>query len=200
MIKEKIIIYSITEFLEKGSFKTTMDELAKGLKISKKTIYKFFPSKVILLEKMLNYFQEKVKTELFNIVESDKSKIDKLIEVGSFFAKFSLRMSKTKIIDFSKNEPKLWKVIDNFRTHVLEHVWEVIIVEGKQEGLIVDKNNKIILTIILSSLKGIINPSFLTTNNISIKNAFEEIFPILINGILTEKGRKEFENQEWKIK
>ena len=66
MIKEKIIIYSITEFLEKGSFKTTMDELAKGLKISKKTIYKFFPSKVILLEKMLNYFQEKVKTELFN--------------------------------------------------------------------------------------------------------------------------------------
>ena len=61
--EKKILEYAITQYLDKGSYKTTMDELAKGLKISKKTIYKFFPSKVILLEKMLNYFQEKVKSE-----------------------------------------------------------------------------------------------------------------------------------------
>lgn len=198
--ENKIIDFATSQFIENGSFKTTMDQLAKGLKISKKTIYKFFPSKSLLMEKVITLFQDNIKIKLFKIVESDKSIIEKMILVGSFFVKFSLKMNKTKILDFLQKEPALWQQIDEFRTHVIEHVWEILILEGKKEGLIINKNDKIILTIILSSLRGVINPHFLTKNKISITQAFEESFAIIINGILTEKGKKEFEKQEWEIK
>lgn len=198
--EKKILEYAITQFLDNGSYKTTMDELAKGLKISKKTIYKYFPSKTILMERVLSFLQEKTKRELYQIVDSENCFLEKFVGIASYFAAFSIKMSKNKFIDFLKTELKLWDAVDDFRTHVIEHVWEVIIRQGKEEDFIIDKNEKIILTMILSSLKGIVNPTFLTENNITIKTAFDETFFILINGILTEKGKIAFEKLDWKLK
>jgi AcrR family transcriptional regulator len=195
---EKIVNYSTTEFLKNGFYKTTMDQLAKGMKISKKTIYKFFPSKTMLLEKVVQKFQKKITSELDLIIESDKSIVEKIKDLGSFFAHFSVIINKKILNDFLKHEPELWQKVDSFRTNVMENIWENLIIEGKREGLIVDKSNQLIMRVILSSIRGVINPEFLTKNNISINDAFEQTFSIIINGILTEKGRIEFEKQEWK--
>jgi hypothetical protein len=97
--------------------------------------------------------------------------------------------------DFFLYQPELWNKIETFRATVIETVWEKLIIEGKKSGIIIDVSNKIIIGIILSSIKGVINPKFLTENNIALKDGFEETFTILINGILTEKGKKEFENK-----
>ncbi len=198
MIKEeeKIISYATNQFLENGFYKTSMDQLAKGMKISKKTIYKFFPSKISLLEIVLLTFQKKVRSELDEIVDSDKCLIEKLKLVGAFFAKFSLKINKNLLKDFFNHQPELWTKVDEFRTSVIEDIWGKLINQGKREGLIIDKPNKLIITIILSALKGVINPTFLIQNNISTNEAFNETFSIIINGILTEKGKAEFEKQE----
>ena len=50
--KEKIANYSKDVFFKSGFYKITMDEIAQGLRMSKKTIYKYFPSKKILFEKL----------------------------------------------------------------------------------------------------------------------------------------------------
>lgn len=204
MIEEekKIISYATNEFLENGFYKTSMDQLAKGMKVSKKTIYKFFPSKHSLLEIVLLTFQKKVRRELDSIVDSDKCLVEKLKLVGEFFAKFSLKINKKLLSDFFNHQPELWKKVDDFRTSVIEDIWGKLINQGKREGLIIDKPNKLIITIILSALRGVINPTFLMQNNISTNEAFNETFSIIINGILTEKGKLEFEkqegNKEWK--
>ncbi len=51
MIEEKKnLLKNITEsFLAKGFYKTTMDEIASDLRVSKKTIYKYFPTKENLI-------------------------------------------------------------------------------------------------------------------------------------------------------
>lgn len=198
--ENKIISHATNEFLENGFYKTSMDQLAKGMQISKKTIYKFFPSKKSLLEIVLKTFQSKVKGELDSIVDSDQNLVEKLKQVGEFFAKFSLKLNKKIISDFFIYQPELWKNIDEFRTSVIEDIWEKLINQGKREGLIIDKSNKLLITIILSALRGVINPSFLMENNISTNEAFNETFAIILNGILTEKGKIEFENQEWNRK
>lgn len=194
---EKIVNYSTKEFLKNGFYKTTMDQLAKGMKISKKTIYKYFPSKSMLLGKVVQKFQKKIIDELDLIIESDKSIIEKIKDLGTFFAHFSVIENKKILNDFLNHEPKLWEKVDRLRTTIMENFWEKLIVEGKKEGLIIDKSNKVIMAVILSSIRGVINPEFLTKNNISINDAFEQTFSIIINGILSEKGRMEFEKQEW---
>jgi AcrR family transcriptional regulator len=195
--EQKILKHATEEFLEKGFFKTSMDQLASGMKISKKTIYKFYPSKTSLLEKVVSTFQESVKSKLHVIMENDKCTTEKIKDLGEFFAHFSLKINKKILSDFLLYKPEMWEKIDQFRTEIISEFWEKLIIEGKKEGLIIDKSNKIILGVILSSIRGIINPKFLSENNISITEAFDETFSIVINGILTEKGKIEFEKQEW---
>jgi len=197
--EQKIISYASEVFLNNGFYKTSMDQLAGGMKISKKTIYKFFPSKHSLLEKVMLTFQMKIKTDLDEITNSDKYLVEKLHLVSAYFAKFSLKINKKLLNDIFNHQPELWKKIDNFRSNVIERVWGKLISEGKEEGLIIDKSSKIIVGVILSALTGIINPKFLIQNNLSVNKAFKETFSIIIKGILTEKGKKEFEEQQWNI-
>ena len=198
--EEKIVAHSTDKFLENGFYKTTMDQLASGLKISKKTIYKFFPSKILLLEKVVETFENKIKSDLEKIVESDECLIVKLKTLGAYFAKFSLKVNGKFISDFFNHQPELWKKIDAFRTDVIENVWGFLITEGKKEGLIINISNSVILMIVQSSIKGIISPKFLDKSSLSTNEAFEQMFTILMNGILTEKGKIEFDKQEWTIK
>ena len=72
---------------------------------------------------------------------------------------------------------------------------------NRQKDLIrVDDVNSVILIIVQSAIKGIINPKFLIENSLSTNESFEQMFTILMNGILTEKGKIELKKQEWKQK
>ena len=92
--EEKILNYSTEVFIKNGFYKTTMDSIASNLSISKKTIYKFFPSKLLLLEKVVEVFQTKIKNDLEKIVESDDCLIVKLRKLGTYLANFSLKVNK----------------------------------------------------------------------------------------------------------
>lgn len=198
--EQKILKYATNEFLENGFFKTSMDKLANGMKISKKTIYKFYPSKSFLVEKVITVYANGIKSKLFQITNSEKCTTDKLVDLGEAFAKFSLKINQKLLSDILLHEPEIWEKVDKFRTEIIIEFWEKLIIDGKSEGLIVNKSNQIILGVILSSLRGIINPKFLGKNNISANEAFEETFAILINGILTEKGKIEFEKKRMEEK
>lgn len=188
--KEKIILFSKETFLKNGFYKITMDEIAAGLRISKKTIYKYFPSKSKLLDAVVRAFQISIKKRLNKIISEQDNSILKIKVLANFLASLSFEISSKIMYDLQTHRPDLWKKIDNFRSTVIEEVWENIINSGKKEKCIINKPNDIIMTIILASIRDVINPTFLITHNYSMKEAFEITFEIIISGILTDKGKK----------
>ena len=52
--KDKILNYSKDRFFKDGFYKVTMDNIASGMRISKKTIYKYFTSKESLVESIVH--------------------------------------------------------------------------------------------------------------------------------------------------
>ncbi len=193
--KEKIINYTTVQFFKTGFKKLTMDQLAYGMKISKKTIYKYFPSKISLINEVIFSFQDKVKTSLDEIVKSSETTIVKLKKVAKFFVDFFQSIDENLLTDFLRHNPELWLTVDNFRKNVIESVWRELIIQGQDEGKIIKGNITIIVRSILSALRGVIDPKFLTENKISTNEAFEIVFLIIIGGILTEKGKEDFENE-----
>ena len=188
--KDKILNYSIRIFLKNGFNKVTMDEIASGLRISKKTIYKYFASKRKLVNAVFRIYQNNIKRKLNEAVDSKENSILKMKALAKFMAEFSIDIDKQMLFDLQTYRPELWKKIDNFRIHVIEEIWITIINAGKKEKNIINKPNDIIIAIILGSIKEIINPVFLLNHSYSIKEAFEITFEIILSGILTEKGKK----------
>ena len=186
--KEKISNYSQKVFFTSGFYKITMDEIAHGLRISKKTIYKYFPSKNKLLEAVVKSFMHSTKSRLLKNISEQENSILKIRALTELFAELSLKLNQKMLYDLQTHTPELWNIVENFRGEIIKSIWEDIIDQGKKEGFIVDKPNDIIITVIYSSIQSIINPNFLINHNYSMSEAFKITFDILIQGFLTAQG------------
>ena len=190
--KIKIRNYAIEKFLKNGFYKISMDEIAFDLGMSKKTIYKYFPSKEKLVEEVSISFREEVKNKIVEIINSKDNAVIKIVslmrEIGNLFVKVNEKMT----IDLQKHMPGLWKGIDEFRTKQINKFLSSVIEQGKKEGLIIDLPTEIVMTIHIASVRAVVNPTFIMNNKFSFKEAMEYTFKIILNGILTEKGKEIF--------
>ena len=190
--QNKIVEMTEEKFFRDGFYKTTMDEVAFELKMSKKTIYKFFPSKEDLVIAIAKHFMEGVKGRILPALNSDKNAIEKLAELNNVLAKISEKVSSKRMDEIKTYFPSLWNEIDSFRTKMMFANITKVIDQGKAEGLFIDYPTPIIMNTLVSSVRAIVNPEFILNNNFSIKEAALYTFKVVIGGIVTEKGRKVF--------
>ena len=190
--KIKIIEQSEEKFFNEGFYKTTMDDVASELRVSKKTIYKFFPSKEDLVLAIARHFMDKLKNKIIPALNSDNNAILKLEELINILASTTDKISPKRMDEMKRHFPNLWDEIDGFRTKMMFGNITKVIDQGKAEGLFIDYPTQIIMNMLVASVRAIVNPDFILNNNFSIVEAARYAFKIVIGGIVTEKGRKVF--------
>ncbi len=190
--KKRIELIAKKIFLKNGFHKTSMDEIAKELKVSKKTVYKYFSTKEELVRTIQSGLEKEVRQSLEEIVSSKDNTIVKLRKLSNFISDLFLKIGIKWADDLSTYYPQIWNEFEKRRSENITNTFARILSQGKKENLIVDKPNEIIVQTITSGLLGVINPDFLIRSNYSLYEAFNITFDILISGILTKKGRKQY--------
>jgi len=190
--QNKIIEHTEEKFFRDGFYKTTMDEIASELKMSKKTIYKFFPSKDDLVHAIAKFFMNKMKSQILPALSTDKNAIEKLADLINILAKASEKISTKRMEEIKRHYPDLWIEIDRFRTEMMFGNITKVIDQGKKEGLFIDYPTNIVMNVLVASVRNIVNPDFILNNNFSIIEAARYAFKIIIGGIVTDKGKKIF--------
>jgi AcrR family transcriptional regulator len=188
--REKIIEFAQKKFFAEGFYKTTMAEIASDLRMSKKTIYKHFSSKEELVIETTSDFRKKMAAKIKIIFQNNDNAVIKFTKLINHLAKMTTQISDKWIDDLSKHLPKVWESIDRFRTEMMLKNLSRLIEQGKNEGLFVDIPGDIIVPVILNAVRSIVNPDFIMNSSYSIKQAINFTFQILLNGILTEEGKK----------
>ncbi len=188
----KIIEQIEDKLFKDGFYKTTMDDVASELGMSKKTIYKFFPSKEDLVMAIAKHFMNSMKNKIVPALNSDKNAIEKLAELINILATASDKVSPKRMDEIRKYFPSLWNEIDKFRTQMMFGNITKVIDQGKAEGLFIDYPTSIIMNVLVASVRNIVNPDFILNNNFSIIEAARYAFKIIIGGIVTDKGKKIF--------
>lgn len=194
--KEKILEIARQKFFQDGFVKTSIDEIAREYHISKKTIYKHFKSKDDLLTGVVKDFTGRVTNSIIEIMKSKKNSIEKLIDVLDLIQNSIRQFSLRYIDDIQKHKPKLWNYIEKFRKENLEKIVYQTIEEGKKEGLFNNVNPDIVFRIFYGAVRNVISPDFLITSPISRDEAIDETFEILLNGVLTNEGKKLYKKQK----
>lgn len=171
---EKIKLYGLRKF--------TMDEIASEIKISKKTIYKYFKSKDAII---IEYFKEIIESDKKHTMESikkDESLENKLSSVIFSYHKYKLPIA---ILDeahkFYYDE---WKKIQDLKNLKLQLI-ENILKESMESGVLKTNTNLHIISLILESVSNkFFDYEFLSRNNMRMKDAINETISILLYGIL----------------
>jgi AcrR family transcriptional regulator len=190
--KQKIFIHFKSRFLREGFYKTSIGSIASELKVSKKTIYKYFPSKEYIVKEIVQSIKNDLSTKINGIVNSDKDSVTKSVQLVNAISSLFLKIGDKWLDDVRVHAPIIWNDIEAFHTEKLYNTLSSIIEQGKEENLFTDKPVEIIILIFLSSLRGIVNQEFLFHNRFSYREAVRITLEILFTGILTSKGLKLF--------
>lgn len=134
----------------------------------------------------------RMKNTILPALNSDKNAIEKLGDLIKILAKASEKISATRMEELKRHYPSIWNEIDRFRTEMMFGNITKVIEQGKKEGLFIDLPTNIIMNVLVASVRAIVNPDFIMHNNYSIIEAARFAFRIIIGGILTDKGKKEF--------
>ncbi len=190
--RNRIVEFAESRFMAEGFYKISMDSIASDLRVSKKTIYKYFPSKESLVENIANKTMTDISGRMEAIINSDLSSLGKSLALFETFGKVTLKFTDKWVRDVQLHTPKLWEKIDEFRTNRAISVLTNIVNQGKEEGVFIDKPTELMIMIFVSSIKSIVNPNYIYYQKFNFREAFNHTFEILFNGMLTPKGKKEF--------
>ncbi len=195
--KERILELAKERFFRNGFNKVTLDELSGELGISKKTMYKFFPSKEELIRTVVWMMLHRIEEEVLRITTENKPFVHRLADLILFIGKTVGRFSKTFQQDMKRFVPQFWAEVDKFRQErILSKVTEMIR-QAKSENVFRDDINDEVLVMMLSTcFQSILIPEVLAEHSFSPKEAMFTIFHVIFEGALTEEARKEFLNYE----
>ncbi|MHB1688266.1 MAG: TetR/AcrR family transcriptional regulator [Ignavibacteriaceae bacterium] len=193
-MKERILDKAEKMFLQFGYAKVTMEEIASGLGISKKTLYKFFSSKENLVRELTNNRICNSEKQINKIwAEEGLDFVGKLKKMLDFIGKESSKSTGPLFEDIQKNIPDLWNIIREYKKMRNLKKAEDIFISGVENRVFRNDIGKdIILLMFTSAVQGIVNPETLSQLPYSENQAVEAIFKILFEGILTEEGRTKY--------
>lgn len=188
---EKILSGAKELFYKYGIKNVTMDEIARHMAISKKTIYHAFPDKDTLVNSLIMRDIKNNHKEFDEIFTKSVNVVDEVFTIMKKMTEIFSNCNPVMYYDLQKFYPQSWKLFTDFREKfILAHV-ERSIERGKKDGLVrVDVNTKILAHLrmeeIAMAMSGVIFPSD-KFNMLDVQLALAEHF---LYGICTLKGHK----------
>jgi AcrR family transcriptional regulator len=198
-MKEKIIAKASDLFLKLGFKSVTMDDIAGEMCISKKTIYKYFCNKEVLIEESTSTVHRQVHEIIDSIVAKNLNAIHENFEIREMFRDmFKNNIDTSPIYQLKKHYPEIYQ---NVLSHEIEQCTKYFrenIEKGIREGLYrpdlnIDIYVKFYYTLIFH----------INENTISEREAQEielEALEYHTRAMATEKGILELEKQLKKIR
>ncbi len=181
-MKEKILEAVIKLFNKKG-LKFTMDDIAKELSISKKTIYTFFADKNSLYCEMVDYCFDKIKESEADIVNNtDLSTMDKITEILGVLPESYENIDFRQMYSLKDKYPDIYRRVEER----LESGWESTISllnQGMEEEVVRPVNVIMVKTILEATLEQFFQRDILITNQISYRDALNQVVSIIVDGI-----------------
>jgi len=133
---ERIILGAEELFLKAGIKSVTMDDIARHLGMSKKTIYQFFKDKNELVIGLVRKKIQEDEEQMEEILNKSSNVIEGMINMMKCSEEIFSRINPVVIHDLQKYHPDAWKQFQNFKSGVIVQTLEELLKKGIEQGYI----------------------------------------------------------------
>jgi AcrR family transcriptional regulator len=184
--KDRILQCSRGLFYQIGYSKICLDHISSEIGISKKTIYKFFPSKKDLFKELILNDLQFVQDSIRTIIKQNKGNFQLILkEIINFLSDQSRSPTDFAIQDIRKNEPVLYSYIQTMRQETIPKIIKEIIEEGIRENAVIpDLNPDLVSAFLLGAISSIIDVDENRFPNIPKNQLKEQLLRIVFFGLL----------------
>ena len=183
-------------FMRLGIKSVTMDDVARELGISKKTLYQFFEDKNDLIKKVFRFQYERDLSSITQASKTTKNAIDELIEVNNIMRTRMTNMRSSIMYDLQKYHPEAWKMFAEYKNKYIyqfmtENFERGVNEKYYNEGLKAD----IIIRIYLAKMEAIFDQQLFPIETYNIPDVHRELILYHIRSIANTKGLKYLEKK-----
>ena len=184
------ILEKVAELYNKYGIKSvTMDDVARELGMSKKTLYQYVENKNELVEKVLYYIVKQNDCSFKELADKNLNAVEEILEISIHIMKTIKEYNPSTEYDLKKYYPELHKKLNEIRK---EKMYESIIkniITGKNEGLYRnDLDEEIIAKMHTSRFLNLTNDQVINPEEILKPRYIYEMFIYHIRGMANNKG------------
>lgn len=195
ILKKHITDKAFEMFCQFGVPKVTMGEIATGVGISKKTLYKFYPNKKDILRAIHEGIISEIDCTLETLVNDTELEFpDKMKKIMGYLAKQSARLKGPMIDELKIYYPEFWNEIQEFKKKCSKQRFSILIEQGVQKGYFrKDIDPDVFVLLYTTSIRNIISPDVLSELSLSGDEVYRQILSVLFKGFLSEEGKNSFD-------
>lgn len=191
-LKKTILEGTLEVFNQKG-IKFTMDDIAKTLNISKKTIYTVFDDKESLFMEMVDYLFDSIKESEEKVLKDESlDTLEKIRKIMGVMPESYKNVDFRQLYLLRDKYPATYEKVEER----LETGWEntiALLEQGMSEGVVRKVSIPIVKMMLEASLEQFFQRDILIRNDISYLEALNEVVNVIVDGIAVKKGKEESE-------
>lgn len=189
--KDKILEGAMALFMKYGVRSVTMDDIARHLGISKKTLYQHFADKDDLVYKMSETFLQKNFKRYESIAQASKNSIEELSQISVCMKQDLEQLNPSVLFDLQKYHPKAWSLWQSHKARVITQSVIQNIRKGIEEGFYrSDINPETMAIARVMLIEGAFDPEKFPRDKFNFVNVQTQLSELFVNGLCTEKGKK----------
>jgi AcrR family transcriptional regulator len=187
--RKKIIVTAGQIFSHYGYKKTTMDEVAKALKMGKSSIYYYFPGKEDIFEAVVLHEANILRNELTRAIKSVDSPIAKMEKYIFVRMKTFEKLANYYNAIFDKNLDHfdfIEKIREKYDREEIA-ILRLILYDGVKKKIFNVENSEYTAMAIQTTMKGFEVPLFWKKRELDIEHRMKTILSVLFYGIVIKK-------------
>jgi TetR/AcrR family transcriptional regulator, cholesterol catabolism regulator len=189
--REKILFAAYELFFRYGIKSVTMDDIAKHLSISKKTIYLSFQDKDEVVHTLMEQVLLKDQADFITIAKNTSNVVEEVFVMMKKMNGILNTINPNIFYDLKKYHPKTWSLFHNFRMEFVVNCVVVSLEKGKKDGLVrLDINSNILAKLRGEEIEMGFNPAVFPIDKFKILDVQIALVEHFLYGICTLKGHK----------
>jgi len=188
-ISTKILETAGSLFLKYGVKSISMDDIARELAISKKTIYHFFKDKNEIVYLISKLFLNEQKEKLDKIQNESENAIEQLYRATLHAREIFETINPSILFDIKKYYQSTWELYLDYEKNVMFDSLIITLEDGIKEGLFrSDIDVQILATLRMEEIKLAFDRDVFPDNVFNFGEVQYQILDHFFYGIMTEKG------------
>lgn len=194
-VKEKILSESEAMFMRYGFKSITMDDVARELGVSKKTLYQFFVDKNDLVAQCVENHLDKIREGCIFINTHATDPVSEMLEISSHVGQQIKHVNPAALFDLRKYFKPVWDKLDDFRKQYITQNITRNLESGKKKGFYwKDIDTELTCKLYVYLLDFVLNPDNYY-DKADFRSVHLELIKYHLRSVCTPKGLEVMENK-----
>ena len=186
---QALLMKSRELFMKHGVKSLTMDDIAREMGMSKKTIYQFVDNKGELILLTMQDFLAEERALMDTILKNSSNSVDEMIRMIDYWLQVVREFNATTLNEVQRYYPETWKMYNDYRFNFLLGLIKANLQNGVKEGFYRgDMDTDIISKIYVLATEILLNQQLFPTKQYTYLNIYREFLGYHLRGIVSTKG------------